>query len=61
MDQLSRGFKKKNGGRYLIDSKVFEKKSNVKLLNNAGYSVKSLIYERGTEQMKAVMEELFHE
>lgn len=61
MVSVSRGFKKKNGGRYFIDSKVFEKKPNVKLLNNAGYSVESLIYERGSEQMKDVMEGLFHE
>lgn len=41
--------------------KCLKKKPNVKLLNNAGYSVESLIYERGSEQMKDVMEGLFHE
>lgn len=41
--------------------KCLEKKPNVKLLNNIGYSVENLIAERGTEQMKKTMEEGFHE
>lgn len=45
----------------LLIVKCLKKRPNVKLLNNLGYSVESLICERGTDQMKTIMEELLYE
>lgn len=38
-----------------------KKKPNIKLLNNSGYTVEKLVNERGTDQIKKVMEELYYE
>lgn len=40
---------------------MFKKKPDVRTLNSAGYSVESLINERGTDEMKKVMEEISYE
>lgn len=41
--------------------KCLNKKPDVKSLNSAGYSVENLINERGTDEMKKVMEEIIYE
>lgn len=41
--------------------KCLNKKPDVKSLNSAGYSVENLIKERGTDEMKKVMEEIIYE
>ena len=41
--------------------KCLKKKPNIKSLNNLGYSVENLINERGTDEMKKVMEEIIYE
>lgn len=41
--------------------KCLKNKLDVKLLNSVGYSVENLINERGTDEMKKVMEEIIYE
>lgn len=53
--------KKRTEEGILLIIKCLKKQPNIKLLNNSGYSVERLICDRGSEQMKAIMEELFDE
>ena len=53
--------KKRTEEGILLIIKCLKKKPDVRTLNSAGYSVESLINERGTDEMKKVMEEISYE
>ena len=53
--------KKRTEEGILLIIKCLKKKPDVRTLNSAGYSVESLINERGTDEMKKVMVEISYE
>ena len=55
---MSRGIKKAFKRGESINHKMFKKKADITSCNVAGFSVKRLIEERGTNEMKEEMEVL---
>ena len=53
--------KKRSQDGILLIIKCLKNNPDIKSLNSAGYSVQKLINERGTDEMKKVMEEIIHE
>lgn len=53
--------KKRTEEGITLIAKCLGKKPDIKSLNSSGYSVEDLLNERGTEEIKKIMEEMFNE